>query len=245
MKSFLMIFFMLTSSTILAQKAEGKYEFSLDKGLQLIEVSASKGSLVISENQRKNQALVEVKKVKWDKDCEESVNYFGPTLSIKVKSNSVFSKAQCVVELVIKVPKNVDLNISHATMKSEIKGIAGELIYKSASGDLKAEGEFKRVEVKVASSDLQIDGLLGEANFVSASSEIKLIYKKCPEKNTKLTINRASGDAQVFLPKSCKLKTQNKTATGESFNEFGDSKDFDLEVSSISASGDLTIKKLK
>jgi|GEM_PF-771203 len=242
----LIIFFLTFQSTLtFAQNKNGTYEFQLDKGLQLVEISASKGALFISENQKKNQAVVEVKKIKWDKDCEESVTYFGPTLNIKIKSSSLFSKSECRVDLKVLLPKSVDLEISHATMNTEIQNIVGDLTYKSASGNLKAVGEFKRVEVKVASSDLMLEGLTGEGNFIGASSEMKLIYKNCPEKPSKLSINRASGDVQVFIPKNCKLKTQNKTASGDSFNEFGDSKDYDLDVSSVSASGDLTIKKLK
>lgn len=227
-----------------AQNKNGTYEFDVPKGLQSLDVEATKGTLLIEEGP-KDKAFVEVKKVKWGKDCEESVVQFGPTLTVKIKSAGIFSKDECRVDLVIKVPKSLDMEISNGTMETTIKGIEGALNYKSASGNLKAQGQFIKVDVKVASSDIFIDGMTGPGILVGASADMKLVFAKCPTKASKLSITRASGDAEIFIPKNCKLKTQNKTASGESFNEFGDTMDYDLEISSVSASGDFKLKKLK
>ena len=235
---------LFSSQAALSQNKNGTYEFDVLKGLQSLEVEATKGSLLIEAGSL-YKAIVEVKKIKWGKGCEESVVQFGPTLTVKIKSSGLFNKDECRVDLVIKIPKKVDMEISNGAMETTIKGIEGALDYKSASGNLKAEGEFSKVDVKVASSDLFIEGLLGEGSLVGASADMKLVYAKCPTKASKLSISRASGDAEIFVPKNCKLKTQNKTASGDSFNEFGDSMDYDLEVSSVSASGDFKLKKLK
>lgn len=234
----------LFSSYSFAQNKNGTYEFEVLKGLQSLEIEATKGSLLIEAGSQ-YKAVVEVKKLKWGKGCEESVVQFGPTLTVKIKGSGLFSKDECRVDLLIKVPKNLDMEISNGTMETTIKGIEGALNYKSASGNLKAQGEFQKVDVKVASSDIFIDGMIGDGNLVGASADMKLVYSKCPTKTSKLSISRASGDAEIFAPKNCKLKTQNKTASGESFNEFGDNMEYNLEVSSVSASGDFKLKKLK
>lgn len=227
-----------------AQNKNGIHQFNLEKPLQSLEISTTKGTLTISQGD-KDKAVVEVKKVKWAKSCEESVVQFGPSLTVKIKSSTLFNKDECQVDLTIKIPKSVDMDIANGSMLTIISGIEGNLNYRSANGDLKAQGLFPKVDIKVASSDVMIDGLSGEGVISGASTDMKLIYSRCPLKPARLSLNRASGDVEIFIPKFCKLKTQNKTASGDSFNEFGDSVDYNLEIASVSASGDFTIKKLK
>ncbi len=238
------IYVYLLLNVAYAENKNGVYEFDVLKGLQSLEVEATKGNLLIEAGSQ-YKAMVEVKKVKWGKGCEESVVQFGPTLTVKIKGSGILSKTECLVDLKIKVPKSVDLDISNGSMNTTVEGIEGNLNYKSATGELKARGEFLKVDLKVANSDVFIDGMTGDGNLIGAAADMKIVYTKCPMKNSKLSLSRASGDVEIFAPKNCKLKTQNKSASGESFNEFGDTMDYNLEVSSVSASGDFKLKKLK
>lgn len=226
------------------QMSETKKVFPLTTSLQSLEFEGAKGKLIIQVHS-KNEISVTIKKVEWSKDCEESMVQFGPSMTLKFKASSLFSKAQCVVEAEISLPKSVDLDISHGSMETSLKGSFGQLKYKSASGKLLAQGEFTKVEATVASSDVFIEGLTSDTEIIGASSDVKLVYAKCPVRPSKLSISRASGDVEIFAPKACQFKTKIKTASGETFNEFGDSKNPDIDLSSVSASGDLTIKKLK
>lgn len=226
------------------QMSETKKVFPLTTSLQSLEFEGAKGKLIIQVH-AKNEISVTIKKVEWSKDCEESMVQFGPSMTLKFKASSLFSKAQCVVEAEISLPKSVDLDISHGSMETSLKGSFGQLKYKSASGKLLAQGEFTKVEVTVASSDVFIEGLTSDTEIIGASSDVKLVYAKCPVRPSKLSISRASGDVEIYAPKACHFKTKIKTASGETFNEFGDSKNPDIDLSSVSASGDLTIKKLK
>lgn len=226
------------------QMSETKKVFPLTTSLQSLEFEGAKGKLNIQVH-AKNEISVTIKKVEWSKDCEESMVQFGPSMTLKFKASSLFSKAQCVVEAEISLPKSVDLDISHGSMETSLKGFFGQLKYKSASGKLLAQGEFTKVEATVASSDVFIEGLTSDTEIIGASSDVKLVYAKCPVRPSKLSISRASGDVEIYAPKACQFKTKIKTASGETFNEFGDSKNPDIDLSSVSASGDLTIKKLK
>jgi len=239
----------VTLSTLASLKASeeasvAKKVFPLTTSLQSLEFEGAKGKLNIQVH-AKNEISVNIKKVEWSKDCEESIVQFGPSITLKFKANSLFSKAQCVVEADISLPKSVDLDISHGSMETMLKGSFGNLKYKSASGKLLAQGEFLKVEATVASSDVFVEGLTSDTEIIGASSDVKLVYAKCPTRPSKLSISRASGDVEIFAPKTCQFKTKIKTASGETFNEFGDSKNPDIDLSSVSASGDLTIKKLK
>lgn len=236
---------LIFSGNISSLKAsEEKKVFPLTTPLQSLEFEGAKGKLSIQVHS-KNEVQVTIKKIEWSKDCEESLVHFGPSLTLKFKANSLFSKAQCVVEAEVFLPKSVDLDITHGSVETNLKGHFGQLKYKSASGKLLARGEFSKVEATVASSDVFIEGLTSDTEIIGASSEVKLVYTQCPSRPSKLSISRASGDAQIFAPKTCQLKTKSKTASGEIFNEFGDSEKPDIFVNSVSASGDLTIKKLK
>lgn len=226
------------------EASETKKVFPLTTTLQSLEFEGAKGKLNIQVH-AKNEVIVNVKKIQWSKDCEESMVQFGPSLTFKFKANSLFSKAQCVVETEVLLPKSVDLDIGHGSVETTLKGVFGNLKYKSASGKLLAQGEFAKVEATVASSDVFIEGLTSDTEIIGASSDVKLVYAKCPARPSKLSISRASGDVEIYAPKTCQFKTKIKTASGETFNEFGDSEKPDIEVSSVSASGDLTIKKLK
>ncbi len=238
-----LIFSLLFQSTFSLASSNGKYEFKLDKELKSLVVDATKGKLSISTH-KKEEAQVTVNRLSWGKDCTESVVHFGPTLTVKVKSDSVFSKEECKVNIEILVPEKIDLDISTGAMDTNIKGIEGMVEFSSASGDLTALGKFSQFDAKIASSDISIDGLIADAKIVGASSDMKLVYSECPKKKAKLEVKRASGDLELFVPKSCKLKTVNRQASGDAFNEFGDSMEPHLEVLSVSASGDLKIKKL-
>lgn len=234
----------LTSLQANQEASVVKKVFPLTTSLQSLEFEGAKGKLNIQVH-AKNEISVTIKKVEWSKDCEESMVQFGPSMTLKFKASSLFSKAQCVVEAEISLPKSVDLDISHGSMETSLKGSFGQLKYKSASGKLLAQGEFSKVEATVASSDVFIEGLTSDTEIIGASSDVKLVYAKCPVRPSKLSISRASGDVEIYAPKACQFKTKIKTASGETFNEFGDSKNPDIDLSSVSASGDLTIKKLK
>ncbi len=244
MKIFYLLFFLITY-TFTNLDALGNASPVIQKfpkGIKVISVEGTKGKLIITSGS--DDVSYELTKEKWSNNCTEKAVHFGPSLNIKIKSDSIFSKDECVVQVKLSVPRNVDLEISHGTMVTDIQGVQGRLIFRSASGDLIAKGQFSHVDVKVASSDVFIEGVQGEATITGASSDIKLSYLQCPKELVKLNLTRASGDVEIFVPKDCHIKSSNKTAAGDSFNEFPDSKNPKIDIQSVSASGDFKIKKI-
>ncbi len=247
MKKALLIFPLLIAQLLFAEDApilKDQFNFKPTRSLQSLEFEGQKGSLKITGH-NKEDIIISIKREKWSKKCDQVVLQTGPSLTVKFKASEFFSTEECSVNVTMMVPKKVDLKIAHGTMKTYLENLEGDLNYKTASGDLSGKGKFAIVDVKAASGDIYLEGLTGNATFAIASSDIKLMYDVCPKKGAKLDVTRASGDVEVFLPKDCKLKTTNKSATGDFFNEFGDTEVFDLRVNSVSASGDFRIKKLK
>lgn len=206
-----------------------KQEFKLSDVKEL-RLSVSKGDISIGANKSRKEYLIIVSEKNKNPKCKKELRLENGSLIAKVESENVlFEKANCLGEIKIETPSLAvaDLYISAGTAQVNIAAIAGNIDYQSGAGGLFIEGDLlKNIKIK------------------SASLTSVINYKKC-DKRADIDLMTATGDVKVYLPSECKIRVNHKSATGELFNELGDSTDYQVLINSKSANGDLRIFKRK
>lgn len=190
-------------------------------------VSNSKGEIQISSSSSAKKILVTLSKIKFDKQCQFNIGESLGVLSIKVEhQNGIFDKADCVSKLKIEIPtKLIDLDVTTGTGQVTINNIEGAIDFKTATGTVFIKGDVLR-----------------NINGKTATGDIQLLFNKCSSR-ADIDLVSATGDAVISLPSQCKIKVRHKSATGELFNELGESEDYLITIASKSAGGSLKIKK--
>ena len=187
------------------------------------------------------KARVVADKEKFSSLCTLEIERADSKLIVKVTQNGESFVEDCKVALHIQIPKEMALDLMAKSSLLSVRGIEGRLRSRSASGELKASGEFKSIEVQSASGGIQIDGAVTNGTVKTASGEIKMTLPAVPEKG-ELKIDSSSGDAVVLVPRGSRLRSTLKTASGDTANEIGNDAKAGFRVSMKSASGDLKIK---
>lgn len=203
-------------------------EFDASK-IKKLEISNAKGEILVqASNAFPNKIIVSIEKLQFDKQCQFTQSQSMGTLSIKVEQESgLFSKVNCVAKLKIEIPsKLIDIDVSSSTASIALINTTGTVNFRTAAG---------MVEIK---SDIlkNIDGK-------TATGNMRMSFNKCPSR-ADIDLMTATGDTDIFLPANCKIKVAHKSATGELFNELGESEDYQVTIVSKSAGGSLKIKKI-
>ncbi|MFA6238554.1 MAG: DUF4097 family beta strand repeat-containing protein [Bacteriovorax sp.] len=196
--------------------------------IKRLEVSNAKGEIQILGTSSK-KIVVSIEKIQFDKQCKFIQNLNMATLTIKVEQeNAIFEKANCISKLKIEVPTNKSLDIDVSTSSADIALVdtLGSIIFRTATGAVNIKSDIlKNIEGKTATGDMQMS------------------FKKCPAR-ADIDIVTAAGHTEIFMPAHCKIKVGHKSATGELFNELGESQDYQIKILSKSATGNLSIKKI-
>jgi hypothetical protein len=196
------------------------------KEFKLIQIENPKGEInVISKAEPKIK--INIEKIQFDPKCNLKFIDEGTTLKIIIdQENMIFDKATCISKMNITAPKEMELKISTGTAPTKVDNFTSSINFKSATGDF--------------------TGLNMSSHFsgTTATGAINLKYNKCPER-ADIDLISASSDAEIIFPSPCKIKVSHKSATGELFNEMGESSDYKVLIKSKSASGNLKILKLK
>lgn len=115
------------------------------------------------------------------------------------------------------------------------------MVFKIGSGDISADGSFKKIEGKSGSGDIDVKGLAGGGELKTGSGEINITFASSPIKGV-LDIKTGSGDATLFFPKGARVKTSFLAGSGQVSSELGDNPNAPFLVSMKAGSGDLKIK---
>jgi DUF4097 and DUF4098 domain-containing protein YvlB len=170
--------------------------------------------------------------------CKINAERSGAKLEVEVKRQG---KAECVVDLDVKVPKMVKLDLEVGTGKVVTKGTQGELDFKMGAGSLTAEGNFTKVEGKTGAGNIDIKGITGSSEVKTGSGNVTLMYTSLPDKG-KAELKNGSGHSTLLLPKGSQINAKIMAATGHMENEFGSNKDAKFSVDAKNGSGDLKVK---
>lgn len=194
-----------------------------------LEISLPKGEIsIMGQSHNSKKILVSLEKIDFAKNCKFNLSESVGVLGVKIEQeNALFDKVNCVAKLKVEIPsKLIDLDVSSGTALIKIVDIEGVINFKTATGavDLSAD-EFKNIDGKTATGNL------------------RLALKKCSHR-ADIDLVTATGDTEIYLPATCKIKVNYKSATGSLFNELGESEDSLVLVNQKSATGGLKIKKL-
>ena len=201
-------------------------------GIKTMVVSVPKGRISITSSKTQKDItvnIIESNKVYSDnKKCIKTVGVENSQLNVKIASeNILFEKADCNYDAMIIVPSalNVDMDITSGSALIMVKDINGAINLKTATGTVSVEGDMvKNISAKTAT---------GSMNFG---------YKTCSGR-ADLDFISATGKTVLNLPANCKIRVDYKSATGKLFNALGESEDYQVLISSKSASGDFSIGK--
>lgn len=193
-----------------------------------LEIKNPKGEVTIIGNKSAKKVLVSIEKIQFDQKCKFHTELVAGLLKVSVEHESgLFEKANCVSKIKIEAPATI----------SEVEVSTG-------SGHIKMLAMDSAVDFKTATGNVEIkaDTLKGVAGK-TATGVINLTYANCP-KRADIDLISATGDAEIHLGSNCKIRVTHKSATGELFNEMGDSEEYQVLVNMKSASGNLKIKKM-
>lgn len=214
-------------STLNAVFANEVIEYDVASIKKLV-VSNPKGEILINRGAAASKKImITLVKEKFDKQCKFIHNLELGSLTVKIEhENAIFDKASCVASLKISMPeKMIDIDVKSATAPITLLDVNGVVNFKTATGAVIVKGENLK----------NIDG-------TTATSNMQLLFTKCSGR-ADIDLVSATGDAEVMLPASCKIKVTHKSATGNLFNELGESEDYLVTIASKSAGGSLKIKK--
>jgi hypothetical protein len=226
MKSSLALLFFFAFSTIAS--AESTKTFTIND-LSKLKVSLTKGRLLITTTTEKNIKTT-VEKIKFDEQCQDVREMNGSTLEITVgQPSNFFSQAKCEASLKIEIPvgTNLEYELSSGAAEISIEKMSGNFGIKTASGNVLISGD-----------------VLKNLSVTTASGNVSALFKKC-EGRADLDFLSAGGDVDLELPSTCKIRVSHKSATGDLFNEIGETNDYQVMIKSKSASGNLSITKNK
>lgn len=199
-------------------------------GITKIRVSNAKGHLIINGGSQDKMFRSTVEKIKFDEKCTETRTVNGETLEIIIGSgNKIFNTAHCEAKVTLDIPANtfLEYNLASGTGGITATNILGHLDITSSTGNILVKGD-----------------VLKNLDITTATGNISGQFKKC-EGRSDVDFISASGDVTLELPASCKIRVSHKSATGELYNELGESADYQVMITGKSASGSLNVKKLK
>ena len=209
-------------------------------GISKIEVNNTSGVVNVTAVDTGKATVIPTKK-KFGDHCKMTIDKKGNTLLVEVEKTGIYKK-DCEVDFNITAPRSVVLDIDSGSGDLKIKGTRGDLSFGVGSGTVEVDAEVKNLDGKSGSGNISIIGLTSGGSLKTGSGQINLVYKVAPLPG-ELHINTGSGDAEISLPKTAKVRTSFITGSGELTNELGDSPDSKFKISMMAGSGDLHIKK--
>jgi hypothetical protein len=221
--------FLLLISAASASESLGRETKDFESnGIKSLEISNPKGEILVSFVKNSKKIRVIVEKMQFDPKCKLLIESELGIVKVRVEhENALFDKANCVSKMKIEVPnKLINIDVSSGTANVKLIDIDSKIVFKTATGLVEINGELlKNVEGKTATGNMRIS------------------YNNCPNR-ADIDLVTATGDAEILLPSHCKIKVTHKSATGDLFNELGETEDFQVLINSKSAAGSLKIRKL-
>jgi hypothetical protein len=196
--------------------------------IKKLQIANPKGEILVNYVKNSKKIVVSIDKIEFDSKCKFILSASIGVLKIAVENeNAIFDKANCVSKLKINIPnKSVGIDVTSGTASIKIEGVDGTIDFKTATGAVEINAEaLKNITGKTATGNM------------------RLSFNNCPSR-ADIDLVSATGDAEIRLPSQCKIKVNHKSATGELFNELGDSEDYQVLISSKSAGGGLKVRKL-
>lgn len=197
--------------------------------IKKLQISNPKGLVEVSTNAKAKKMTVKFQKIEFARPCQFTITETLNTLQIKIsQENVLFEKGSCIGNLFVELPASaIAVDVTTATAPITIKGTSSHVEFKTATGPVLIQGE-----------------ILKNVEGTTATGNMTFSFNKCVGR-ADLELISATGDAEISLPASCKIKVAHKSATGELFNELGESEDYLVFINAKSAGGNLRLKKVR
>jgi DUF4097 and DUF4098 domain-containing protein YvlB len=190
---------------------------------------------------RASKATIVATKVLFAKTCKLLMDRVGDKLVVHVKQTGFVNSDDCQVDLELKVPKAVTLDLTLGSGDVELRGTDGALKFKMGSGRIEGSGRFATINGESASGSVRLTGLAGGGTLKSGNANYDLTFARVLLKG-ELEFTLAAGNAYFYVQKGTKLETKLTSASGKVDNAVGETAGADFKVSMKAASGNLSIK---
>jgi hypothetical protein len=134
------------------------------------------------------------------------------------------------LEVLITCPPGSDLDLAGGSTDLDVEGELGEVLAKSASGDIKLQDVRKKLEVKTASGDVWVGTMPAGGTTVTVSGDLEIRRVQGP-----LTARSVSGDVKIGAIEAGELTLQ--TVSGDA--RIGVARGTRVWIDAVSVSGDL------
>jgi hypothetical protein len=190
-----------------------------------------------------SKAYVIINKIKWGPRCRANVDLKDGELNVMLDDSAWILDHECRVDLIISLPEKMPLQVRAGTGDVKVTGSRGDIDVKVGSGLISLKGEIATLRALSGSGDVKLEGRAQQAEIKTGSGDIALEFSEMPEKG-KLELQTGTGDVQVYLPETAKIKSQISTGNGTVVNDFDSTKEgAPLNVEVASESGDIQIRK--
>lgn len=179
------------------------------------------------------------------KNCELIAERKEGRLVVSSQSKSkIFGRETCKLDIIIKAPKQIDLDIKLGSGDVNVTTIQGKFNFKVGGGDIVlTDTEISHLELRSGAGDVSVTGYIGSGDLKVGAGNIDLSYNKNPVEGL-LDLKVGSGTTTITVPNSAKISSKFKSGTGSLTNELKDSPDAKYKISGTSGTGDMVIKKI-
>lgn len=206
-------------------------------GVDKLIISNSSGRITISPMPLQKIEIT-INKRKFGERCGLSVRKEEATMVI-IKVDKPLGEV-CEVDFDVRVPKELSAELTSGSGSITVDGLESDLKFDIGSGNLKANGKWKKVDGKTGSGSVDIAGINGPVALKVGSGQVNLGFAENARGDVSVTTG--TGDAQLMFPKGTKLRTALNTANGSVDNQVGESSRPEINVSVTAGSGDLSVK---
>jgi hypothetical protein len=216
--------------------------------VQSLSVSNPDGNINIGVTSSESASL-QLKPTQLPEHCQLKSELNGGQWIVELKASkksgfwSWFSSPSCQVDLEIKVPEKLAMEIKTGSGNVRVAAVHGPIEMKVGSGNVWADANITQLDAKVGSGNMEINGLSGKARIKIGSGNLKM---SCPNPIDKgeLAINVGSGNARIFFPEGTRVDADVKLGSGSVTSELSQDPTSQLKLKARAGSGNIHILKL-
>lgn len=206
-------------------------------GLERVQVDSVAGRIHIAPTES-GRFEARLKKTKSSEGCKATMDREEfSRFHLRVDSPSF---AECEVEIEIRVPKQIDLEINAGASRVDIEGVEGQLKFRAGTGPLSAEGRFKRLEGLSGNGEINVRGVDGGGRITTDGGRVNLTFLDSAKGD--FSVNTKSGEALVTVPKGRRVNAELKSADGQVVNDALPDSRANLGLNISSTSGNVSVK---
>lgn len=234
------LLFMTLLGAAVAQASTEAKEYDA-KTVHSFEIESVSGDIRI-EGGHEEKARIEVTRREFDKSCRIDYKQKGNELTVKIRRTGGFKRSDCKADIVVHLPKVVDLEIKAGVGAITVTGTKGAIDFKVGSGELTVDADVHELEGSGGSAKVTVKSLTGKGDIKMGSGLLDVTYGSVPATG-KFSVTAGSSVVNLTFPAQAKLSTKFVSFGGKMNSEFPETADAGFKVQVTSGSSSLNIKK--